>query len=65
MYEVNTTSKSYSNKSAKSVAKVAAEWKKQGLNPSAYAVKDVDGKPSVQQVEITTVSATAKALANA
>lgn len=66
MYEVNANgNRSYKNSSAAKVADVACEWRKQGHSPSAFAIRERDGKIAVAEVAVTTKAATAKALAGA
>jgi hypothetical protein len=66
MYEVNAkANKSFRDASAKKVAEVAVTWKKNGYEPKAYAISEVDGKITVAEAAVTTITATAKALSNA
>ncbi len=66
MYEVNAkANKSFRDASAKKVAEVAVTWKKNGYEPKAYAISEVDGKITVAEAAVTTIAATAKALSNA
>lgn len=61
-FEVNTKSRSFSGTAA-AVARVAAEWAKNGLQPTAYAIFD-DGDTGIRTVavEVTTASKTKAAL---
>lgn len=60
-YEVNADGNRSFNGSAREVSRVAVEWKKQGHNPKAFAVTSGE-MIETREVEITTVSETAKRL---
>lgn len=63
MYEVNANNgKSFRSTSAKSVAGVAVTWLKNGFQPKAYAMATVNGKVTVNEVAVTKVAATTRAL---
>ena len=63
MYEVNANSgRSFRCESAKRVAGVAVTWLKNGFQPKAYAMCEVDGKITVNEAAVTTTAATTRAL---
>lgn len=64
-YEVNANgNRTFTSRSAASVASVAAQWLKQGHQPKAYAIKSGD-KIAVVEVAVSTAKKTAKSLASA
>jgi plasmid stability protein len=61
-YEVNADGDGRSfNGSAREVARVAVDWKKQGHSPKAFAIESGE-MIETREVEITTVNETAKRL---
>lgn len=62
-YHITTDAKEYSTDNAKEAASVACDWQARGMEPHATVITDVGNAPlRIDRVEITTVTATAKAL---
>lgn len=62
-YRINTTDSEFSTNDARQAARVAVAQRRNGRDPSAYAVVDMGPGVSVRRVEIMgTVAATARNL---
>lgn len=63
-YEINTDDRSYSTSKARDAAEVACNWKRRGMAPVAYVVRNED-MLTIETADITTVAVTAQRLAHA